>query len=47
MVDVVAHGSNLIAVGSVCTETEVHVYDDGYRNEHCVDVDAVVWKTNN
>jgi DNA-directed RNA polymerase specialized sigma24 family protein len=47
MVDVVAHGSNLIAVGSVCTETEVYIYDDGYREEGCVDVDAVVWKTNN
>jgi hypothetical protein len=47
MVDVVALGSNLIAVGSVCVETEVYVYDDGYRGEGCVDVDAVVWKTNN
>jgi DNA-directed RNA polymerase specialized sigma24 family protein len=47
MVDVVADGSNLIAVGSVCTETEVHIYDDGYREERCVDRDAVVWRTNN
>jgi hypothetical protein len=47
MVDVVADGSNLIAVGSVCTETEVHIYDDGYREERCVDRDAVVWRTHN
>jgi hypothetical protein len=47
MVDVVANGSNLIAVGSVCTETEVHTYDGGFREERCLDRDAVVWKTNN
>ena len=47
MVDVVAKGSNLIAVGSDCTEMEVYVYDNGYQETDCVDRNAVVWKTNN
>ncbi len=47
MVDVAAQGSNLIAVGWVCAETQL-VFRDGFRyEEDCTDVDAVVWRANN